>query len=89
MKDDIDQHILHINFVEFLTSYLEGNTTLSMIFTMSERIGTRDPKTLSPSLIAATTTLFKLKERIDRGEKIDKETIINTIDDILLDLTKE
>ncbi len=87
MKDDIDQHILHINFVEFLTSYLEGNTTLQMIFKMSERIRTRDQKTLSPSLITATTTLHNLKERIDRGEKIDKETITYVVDDILLDLT--
>ena len=87
IQNNVEVHILKMNFLEFLTSYLEGRTTLSMILKMSERIRARDTTTLSPSLISATTTLHKLKESIDRGEKMDTETVVNIVDDVVLSLT--
>ncbi len=48
----------------------------------------KDPEILSPQLLSAATIIHNLKERIGRGEVIDKETITYTVDDILLDLIK-
>ncbi len=86
--NNIDLHLLHVNFLEFLIRYLEGRISLSEVLQVNERIYARDPKTLSPVLITATTTLHSLKERIDTGEKINKETITNIIDDVVLELTR-
>jgi hypothetical protein len=48
--EEMDIHLLHWNFLEFLTNYLEGERTLSMVLQASERIYKRDPKTLSEPL---------------------------------------
>ncbi len=86
MKQNVETQILELNFLEFLTSFLEARVTLPTIFLINERIYNRDHKTLSQSLITVTSELHDLKERIDRGEKIDKETIMNIVNDSVLEL---
>jgi hypothetical protein len=86
MKNDVELHDFHMNFVECLTSFMEGRATLPMIFQLNERIYNRDRTALSQSLIEATKTLHHLKERIDHGEKVDQDTINTIINDSLLKL---
>lgn len=86
MQDKIDVHILEMNFLEFLTSFLEGRTPLTMILQINERIYTRDHATLSESLITVSTKLHELKEKVDRKEEQDEETIINIVNDCVLEL---
>jgi hypothetical protein len=88
MKNDVDLHLLHMNYLEFLTMYLEGRLSLPLVLQMNERIYRRDHATLSPILIKATTALFDMKERIDHGEEVDQETIDSLINDIVLELIK-
>ena len=88
MIQDIDNHNLQLNFLEFLTFYLEDRATLQDVLKANERIYTRDHKTLSKQLISATTSIHKLKRRIDNKEKVNAETITNTITDAILELTK-
>ncbi|GEM_PF-6482065 len=87
MKIDVDQHILHMNFVTYLVSYLERKTDFPSIMKMSEIIYARDHKTLLQPLLTATKRLHTLKEQMDRGEAIDEETKIGFINEIVLDLT--
>ena len=86
MRNDIELHILQMNFVEFLTSFLEGRVSLSTILEVNERIYNRDHATLSQFLITVTEDLHEFKKRIDHGEIIDKDTINNTVSDGLLKL---
>jgi len=86
MKDNIDLHILRMNFIEFLTSFLEGEVKLSVVLQVNERIYQRDPTSLSLIFIQVTKDLHNLKERVDHGELIDKDTINNTISDSILRL---
>jgi hypothetical protein len=88
MKNDVDLHLLHMNYLEFLTMYLEGRLSLPLVLQMNERIYKRDHATLSPLLIKATTALYDIKERIDHGEAREQETIDDVINDIVLELLK-
>ena len=84
--NDIDSHLLRMNFIEFLTSYLEGRVSLAMVLHINERVYTRDPQTLPQPLVEATQTLHGLKKRVDEGEAIVEDTFVNTINDIVLNL---
>jgi hypothetical protein len=88
MRDDVDLYLLEMNYLEFLTIYLEGRLPLPLVLQMNERIYRRDHATLSPLLIKATTALYDIKERIDHGEAIEKETIDDVINDIVLEFLK-
>lgn len=86
MQDKIDVHILEMNFLEFLTSFLEGRIKLPVILQVNERIYNRGYEALSPTLFAVATRLHELKSRIDQGEQIDNESIMNEISDTILTL---
>lgn len=88
MENDVDLHLLQMNYLEFLTIYLEGRISLLLVLQMNERIYRRDHDTLSPILIKATTELFDIKKRIDHGEEIDKHKIDYSINNIVLELIK-
>jgi hypothetical protein len=85
---DVDLYLLQQNYLEFLTMYLEGTLSLPLVLQMNERIYRRDHATLSPMLVKAATELYDFKERIDHGEKIEKDTIDNVINDIILEFLK-
>ncbi len=87
MKIDVDIHILELNYLELLVSYIEKRTTLATILEINERIYKRPIEKLSKTLIASITPVHKLKERIDRGEQVDEDEISNTITDVMLKLS--
>jgi hypothetical protein len=88
MKDDVNLYLLETNYLEFLTMYLEGRISLQLVLQMNERVYKRDRAKLSPMLIKATTELYDFKERIDHGEEIEKDTIDNVVNDIVLEFLK-
>jgi hypothetical protein len=88
MKTDADLYLLQVNYLEFLTMYLDGRVSLPLVLQMNERIYRRDHTSLSPILIKATTELFDLKERIDKGEEVTKNAIDYSINTIVLELLK-
>jgi hypothetical protein len=88
MEPDVNLHLLQMNYLEFLTMYLEGRISLPLVLQMNERIYRRDHATLSPILVKTTTALFDIKERIDHGEEIDRDTIDSLINDNVLELIK-
>lgn len=84
MKDDIAIHVLEINFLEFLTGFLEGRVQLTVILQTNERIYSRDHTLLSESLITVSSSLHQLKLRIDKGETLGSDSIINIVNDNML-----
>lgn len=86
MQKNVDLQILEMNFLEFLTSFLEGRIKLPVILQVNERIYNRGYEALSPTLFAVATRLHELKSRIDLGEQIDNETIMNEINENVLAL---
>lgn len=86
MRDNVELQVLEMNFLEFLTYFLEGRITLAMVFQLNEKIYSRDHTELSQHLITASTVLHNLKKRVDSGEQIGQEVIINIINDTILEL---
>lgn len=86
MDFNVDNHILRLNFIEFLTSFLEGEVELAMVLQLNERIYQRDHATLSNSLVIVSTKLHNLKEKIDDEQQVDKETILNIVNESVLEL---
>ncbi|HSA83910.1 MAG TPA: hypothetical protein VLF20_03415 [Patescibacteria group bacterium] len=86
---NIDSHILRINLIEFLTSYLEGRTAFDVVLQVTERIYQRDPSTLSPVIIDVVTTFHEVKIQFDAGEEIQEDTVKNTVNDLILRLLEE
>lgn len=89
MKYDVETRILELNFLEFLTTFLEGKVNLPMVLAVNERIYDRDPATLSESLLKVTGTLHEIKKRIDLGETIDHDSMLNIVNDCVLLLIDE
>ncbi|MGH7204408.1 MAG: hypothetical protein ACREHC_08245 [Candidatus Levyibacteriota bacterium] len=87
MKNEGSIHLQEMNYLEFLLSYLEGRVTLPEVLALNEQVYKKPVETRTKSLIAATTTMHKLNERLDRGEHVDKDSITNTITGIMLKLT--
>lgn len=88
MENYTDPKLLELNYLEILISYLEGKDTLPTVFKVNERIYKKSPKTLPKHLISVSIQIHELSVRIERGEKIDKETITHTICDVMLDLAR-
>ena len=84
MQDDIDVTILTMNFLEFLTNYLEGKVPLEKVFELNDRIQLQNPN--SPSLQSATTALRSLQQRLDQEETVDEEEITDSITEVVMSL---
>lgn len=84
MTYTVETRILELNFLEFLTSFLEGKVDLAQIFQLNERIYTKNHAALSQPLIKISTELHELKEKIDRGAAIENEAVMNVINDCVL-----
>lgn len=80
----VEQKILQLNFVEFLTSFLDKKVNFAMVLELNERIYERDHRTLSQPLQEVTTTLHDVKKQIDRGEVIGTESIHTLVNNSVL-----
>ena len=87
MVCDIELHQLEMNYLEMLVGYIEGETTLTTILQLNERIYKRPVESLSKTLVKATTRIHKLKERLDERGQVNEEEISNAITDAMLHLT--
>lgn len=86
MGYDVELHILKLNFLEFLSLFLETKADLPMILELNERIYARNHATLPNSLLTVVTTLHSVKERLDRKEQIEIKSILNLVDDCVITL---
>jgi len=86
MEYDVELHILKLNFLEFLTLFLDAKANLPMILELNERVYCRNHATLPESLLTTVISLHSVKERLDRKEHIENETILNLVNDCVLTL---
>ncbi len=89
MTNDVDAHLLRMNVVECLLSYLEGRIELPAVLQLGERLQQREPQTLSEPMRMAVADLQQLNQRAGEGKELDEGTVTDAVNTALLRLTIE